>query len=408
MNPLSIKRNILWNSAGALTYSGCQWLITVLVVRLSSDYNAAGVLALAMAVSNVFAPIALYKIRAYQVSDVHEETSSGEYIGFRFVTIGLAFAIVVVYSCLTCSPSALLCIVLYLMFRAGDCFIDVLHGIDQQHFRMDYCGKSLATRGILFALAFSLTLAITDRLELAVLAMTVATYPVMIYDFKRAGSLSSVRPIFSINKSLYLIKKCLPAVLGVALCNYVVTFARQYLGTMQGEAALGIYASVCTPIVLIQACSSYVYAPLLGVFATHLDKKDYAGFISLLVRVLSLFAVIFLGGALVFYLIGEWFLEFVFGSDIATYSGLMYPAILSCAFTACIAFLGDLLISMRQMRWNLAGNALSCLISIPLTIFFVGLVGMNGVSFSIALSYCVGVLVMLSRVIEASKHILNK
>ena len=352
MGSLSIKKNILWNSAGALTYSGCQWLITVLVVRLSPDYNAAGVLALAMAVSNVFAPIALYKIRAYQVSDVHENTSSGEYVGFRFVTIGLAFAIVTIYSALTCAPNSLPCIVLYLLFRAGDNFIDVLHGIDQQHFRMDYCGKSLALRGILFVVAFSLVLALTGVLELAVLSMSLVTYPVMIYDVKCAGSLSSVRPVFSWEKSVYLLKRCLPAVLGMAICNYVVTFARQYLGTVQGDAALGVYASVCTPVVLIQACSNYVYAPLLGVFAERLDQNDYAGFRSLLARVLLAFAAIFLGGALAFVFVGEWFLGLVFGPDIVAHAYLMYAAILSCALAACIAFLGDLLIAMRQMNWR--------------------------------------------------------
>lgn len=403
MGSLSIKTNFLWNSAGALTYSGCQWLITVLVVRLSPDYNAAGVLALAMAVSNVFAPIALYKIRAYQVSDVHEKTSSGEYVGFRFVTIGLAFAVTLIYSVITCSPSSLPCVALYLLFRAGDCFIDVLHGIDQQHFRMDYCGQSLATRGILFVSSFSIILKLTGNLEAAVLGMSLATYPVILFDLSRANTLSSVRPIFSKNKSIQLLSRCFPAVLGMALCNYVVTFARQYLGALQGDAALGIYASVCTPVVLIQACSNYVYAPLLGVFAKYLDENDIPAFNSLLIRVLSIFALIFLGGALAFFLFGEWFLELVFGPDIASYSGLMYAAILSCAFTACVAFLGDLLISMREMSWNLIGNAVSCLASIPLTILLVNVAGMNGVSFSIASSYCVGVVIMLVRIIKMSK-----
>ena len=101
MEGLSIKQNMLWNSVGSLTYSGCQWLVTVLVVRLAPSLDAAGTLALAMAVSNIFSPIALYKVRAYQVSDVHERTSSGEYVGFRFVTIGLAFALVMLYATLT-------------------------------------------------------------------------------------------------------------------------------------------------------------------------------------------------------------------------------------------------------------------------------------------------------------------
>lgn len=400
MGGLSIKANMLWNSVGSLTYSGCQWLITVLVVRLSPSYDAAGVLALAMAVSNVFSPIALYKIRAYQVSDVHEETSSGEYVGFRFVTIGLAFAVTLVYAALTCVPSALPCVLLYLVFRAGESFIDVLHGIDQQHLRMDVCGRSLGARGILFVLAFSVVLATTHVLELAVLSMSLVTYPVIAYDLRSASRFSSVRPIFSAKRAAYLLRRCLPAVVGMAVCNLVVTFARQRLGLVQGEEALGIYASVCTPVVLIQACSNYVYSPLLGVFAGHLDRGETARFRVLLVRVMCALVAIFVVGAIAFALVGDWFLTVVFGAGVAEYGWLMYACILSCALTACIAFLSDLLVAMRQMRWNLIGNLVACVVSLPVTVLCVDAFGMNGVSFSIAISYALGVAIMAARVVS--------
>ena len=51
---LSIKANMLWNSIGSMTYLGCQWLVTIFVVRLSSGYDAAGLLSLAMAVVGIF------------------------------------------------------------------------------------------------------------------------------------------------------------------------------------------------------------------------------------------------------------------------------------------------------------------------------------------------------------------
>lgn len=400
MKRLSVRENMIWNSVGSLLYSGCQWLITVLVVRLSPDYDAAGVLALAMAISNVFAPIALYKIRAYQVSDVHEETSSGEYVGFRFVTIGIALVGVMAYAALTCASNALPCIFLYLVFRSIDSFIDVLHGIDQQHYRMDYCGWSMGVRGVLFVVSFSLVLALTGSLELAVLSMSIVTLPIVFYDLSRAARLSSVRPVFSREKIIQLLIRCLPAVVGMAVCNLVVTFARQYLGMSQGESALGIYASICTPIVLIQACSNYVYAPLLGVFAERLDRGDTASFRQLFARVILAFVVIFAGGAALFFFAGDWFLQTVFGEGIVPYGYLMYAGILSSAVTACIAFLSDLLVSMRQMRWNLIGNLVACVVSVPATILLVDGFGMNGTSLSISLSYAVGVAIMCWHVLR--------
>ena len=61
-----------------------------------------------MTISNLFVPIGLYKIRSFQVSDLSCEYSSGEYIGFRLITIALGFVFVVPYAFFTCQQSSLL------------------------------------------------------------------------------------------------------------------------------------------------------------------------------------------------------------------------------------------------------------------------------------------------------------
>ena len=58
--PLSMKRNMVWNTAGSMTSLVCQWLITVLVVRIAGGYEAAGVYSLAVSVFGIFAPVAQY------------------------------------------------------------------------------------------------------------------------------------------------------------------------------------------------------------------------------------------------------------------------------------------------------------------------------------------------------------
>lgn len=400
MAGLTLKSNIAWNSVGSLTYSMCQWLITVLVVRLASSMEAAGTLALAMAVSNVFQPIALYRMRSYQVSDIHENTSSGEYIGMRIVTIAIAFVISVTYGFATNDISALPCIILYIIFRAGDIFIDVLHGIDQKNMRMDYCGQSLALRGILMLIGFSAALKATGTLEPAVIAMILFTYPVIILDARRASQFASVRPVFAAKELAELLKTCFPSVLGMAACNLTVTYSRQYLSYAQGPEALGIYASICTPIVIIQACAGYVYSPLLGFFATLLDNHDAKGFRKLLFTVVLILFAIFGIGGLGFFLFGDLFIGIVFGEGLRPYTYLIYTGILSCACTACVAFLGDLLIAKRDMMGNCIGNLVSLMCALPLAPIFINTVGMNGASLAVTASYIMGIAVMLYRLLR--------
>lgn len=392
---LSVKKNMLWNSAGSLVYLVSQWVVTVLVARLSASYDAAGVLALAMAVSNIFAHIALYKIRAYQVSDVTREVSSREYIAFRLITIGVAFAVVGVYALLTCAQATYVPVFLYLAFRAGEVFIDVLHGVDQQNFRMDFCGKSLMARGILFLVAFAGVFSATGNLTWAVAAMIAVTYPVIIYDVRCAGKLDDLRPSITVSRALELARTCLPAVLGAVFYICVATVSRQFLGAWAGDAALGVYASVCTPAVAVQACASYLYDPLLGVFAQRFSEGDRRGFLALLGKVTAGIAALFVACFVLFWFAGEPLLVTVFGQSIAAHVYLLYPALVCVVLTAYVSFLSDLLIAVRDMRGNLVGNGVGFLVSLPCSAVLVRTFGGNGVSFAVSVAYAVASAVML-------------
>ena len=401
---LSIKRNMLWNSFGSLVYLGCQWLVTVLVARLSFGYDSAGVLAIAMAVSNVFAPMALYKIRAYQVSDVQGKMSSGEYIAFRFLTITGACVIIALYVALTCKPETFLPVALYLAFRGGDIFIDVLHGIDQQNYRMDYCGKSLGIRGILFLAAFTAVFGLTNNLSLALAAMICVTYPVIAYDIRQARRFEPLRPKISASSAKNLARECLPAVLGTVCFMAVTSIARQMLGSTHGEEALGIYASVCTPAVIIQAGADYIYIPLLRLFAERYHNKQAEEFRSLFLKVtfaiLALLVVCLIG----FFLFGRTLLTLAFGPSIVPYAYLLYPALVCVVLTAYVEFLGDLLIAVRMMRGNLIGNAIALVFSIPCSVICISIWDMNGVSFSISACYLLASAIMIFLLVKRTAN----
>ena len=81
----SVKKNMLFNTVGSLVYYVCQWLPTVLIVRLSG-YSDAGILSIAMSVTAAPAIIGLFNMRSYQVSDIQEVYNNDAYIKSRTVT----------------------------------------------------------------------------------------------------------------------------------------------------------------------------------------------------------------------------------------------------------------------------------------------------------------------------------
>ena len=386
--PLSMKRNMLWNSAGSFTNLLAQWLITVLVVRIASGYDAAGLYSLAVSVYGIFAPVAQYRMYTYQISDTHHENTVGEYFTLRVITNGIALVACFGYALLTCPLSAVPAIMLYGLFKSAALLIDVFHACDQWHYRMDYIGISLAMQGVsslaIFALAFSLT----QNLEITLALMSLALLVIgLVYDMPRSNGFEKLRLGITWRKTRYLLLKCLPIVIGALAMAAAVSAPRQYLFDAMGEATLGVYASVAAPVAIIQTGASYIYYPLIGYFADYYDRGEKRKLIGLLLRVTGGIALVGVACAVLLELFGAPILEMFFANNIGQYAYLLVPMIVSAMITAYVWFLNDLLIAVRDFRGNLIGSIVPLVVALACMVPFVQWWGMNGVSFTAIASY---------------------
>ena len=64
-----------WNTFGTFFYFLCQYLLTILVVRLGS-FNDAGIFSIVLSITNVFYCISIYGVRNYQVADIENRFSA--------------------------------------------------------------------------------------------------------------------------------------------------------------------------------------------------------------------------------------------------------------------------------------------------------------------------------------------
>lgn len=380
---LSLKSNMIWNSIGSLTYFGCQWLITILVVRMSDSFETAGTLSLAMSIANIFTPFALFRMRAYQVSDLSGEITTGEYMGFRLLTSFLALGVCTAYSALTCTPAAIPCIFIYLLFKTAEQVIDVLAGLEQQRSRLDLAGKSLMMRGALTLVAFSASLQITSSIELAVASMLCVSILVLMgYDIRKAMQFDSLLPRWNRKIFSRLFMQCLPVVIASIAAGAVMTFPKQQLEALYGTEALGIYSSIAAPVALVQLGASYIYSPLLGTFAISFNSGDMRSFFKTLgLTVIGIAAIGLLaeGAALIY---GADAISLLFGTDAASHAYLLAPMIVCSLLTGFYLFLSDLLLSIREFKGNCLSGLLALAAVLPLTYFFIKNYSMNGVSYT--------------------------
>lgn len=393
---LSLKTNMLWNSFGSLFNLGCQWLMTIFIVRLSNGFDAAGTLSLAMSVFNIFSPIALYRMYTYQVSDVRHENTVGEYFGFRMVTCTIALGMTLAYAVTTCPLDSTAAIFAFAVYKCTGLLIDVLHGLDQQHHRMDYIGKSLAAQGALSLALFCIVQTLTSNLVIAFLCMTVGTALIgLLYDLPRSTRFEQLKIGISRKKTAHLLKYCFPIVVAAIACSAAPSLPRQILASIDGASSLGIYASVAAPAVIIQMGASYIYNPLLGYFSEAYENKDMKQLAVLLLKASAAIAAIGLIAAIALLLIGEPFLVFLFGSQIAPHVYLMTPIIICTAITAYVWFLNDILVAIRHFKGSFIGNICAVILSVPTAFFLIPIYGMNGVSFATILAYGISAIVML-------------
>lgn len=211
MNQLSkIKNDIMYNTLGTLIYFFCQWLTTVLVVKISG-YDDAGVLSLVISMTNIFFCIAAYGIRNYQVSDIKYKYTDSDYFITRLLMILISFVLFIIsLYLLDYDDYVVLCSLVYIFFKFGEALTDVIFGSFQRYSNYKSIFISYTLKGTLTLILFILVLSISNSLFITLLSNVIIYYIIIIfYDFVILKK-SRFRISFASYNGISLLKICFP------------------------------------------------------------------------------------------------------------------------------------------------------------------------------------------------------
>lgn len=354
---MSIKSSILWNTWGSLFYLGCQWLLSVLVIRLSGFENS-GVLTLSMSITNMFYSIAVYGMRTFQVADMKNEYPQGTYVISRMITSLSAFALCVVFVVVNQYGAVQsISIILYMAFRLGEAIFDVYAGFYQKYWRMDCLGKSMVLRGGLMLLSYVIFLSIFDNLPITFLAMAVSAYAaIFFYDRKNVRKITPVKFDGDFRKVCKLLIACLPLV-GYLFVNAAISsIPRYYLERTAGAEKLGIYAAIAAPTLVVQMASTYIFNPFVTAFAERFNTGDKKGFWKLFWTCLLAVggvSAIAIAGTILF---GRFGLRILIGEKILPHAYLLLPLVICTILTAFSWLLCGVLTVVKDFRGLIISN----------------------------------------------------
>lgn len=274
------KRNMLWNMIGSFLYAFASMALTMAVVQIVGDEQG-GIFTFAFTTfGQQMFMVAYFGIRPYQITDVENRYTFGDYLRLRILTSTAALIIGAVFVLWNgYQPQKAWIIFLMVCYKVIDGFADVYEAEFQRCGRLYLTGKSNAFRTIFSVGCFIAALLITKNLVLASAAAVAAqVLGVLIFDVAVIGGLDNVNWSRGAEGCRGLWKSCLLLFLSVFLDFYIFSAAKYAIEGNMSDAAMAVYGAIFMPTSVINLVAGFVIRPFLTKLSYYWEIKEFRQF----------------------------------------------------------------------------------------------------------------------------------
>lgn len=352
-NTRNIERSsYIWNMAGSMILA-FQSVILLMVITRVLGLEAAGVYTIAYANANLFLTIGKYGMRYFQVSDIKEEYSFGEYLSSRWITtvamIGVSIIYVLILSGRDGYSSEKCYIIVWMcFFKAVDSLEDIYHGMYQQRKRLDVASKILTIRMVVTILFFCICLLITHNLYWSLIASTILTVVLFIMlTFITFDSFKSDYRKINKKNIVNLLIHCFPLFIGGFLSFYIGNAPKYAIDMYLSDEMQACYGFIAMPVFVIGLLNGFIFNPMLYKISLLWHKGKKNAFIKCIIRqcfvVVGITLICVIGG----YLIGIPVLSILYSTDLSAYKKELLILLLGGGFLALSGWLNTVITIMR-------------------------------------------------------------
>lgn len=394
--------NIMYSGIGSIVYTFCQWLLTIIIIRLCG-YTDSGYYALAITVTNTFYSISLWGIRSFQIADIDNKYDYSDYFYNRILTNIIAFICFIIFMLINnYSFEKSLIIILYMIYKVADSFFDFYDALCQKNMRMDIVSISMMMRSILSTIIFALLCFIFKSIFWAIISMIVISI-VFLYFYNYRFCKKNFEIHYHLNKDnvMKMLMICTPLMLSGFLLAFNLMIPKYIFEKMFDSKLLGIYTTITSLALIVQLAAQTILAPMLPTLAEYFDKKDYKNFKGIIIKFVLLCCFVLVMAFIGLKLIGPWVIGVIYGVELSKYTYLLYLAILSSFFTIILWIVSYLLILIKKTKVQLFTSAISALICLGVSYICIEIMSLNGISMAIIISQ-ISLLIMM--IIILKKH----
>lgn len=235
---------------------------------------------------------------------------------------------------------------------------------------------------------------------MTILLMILSTYFIIVYyDFRMCKKLICSNFSYTWDNIVSLVKIGIPLALYSLFLSLISTYPRMQLEAQYGKEVLGIFSSIATPTVLVTQLASFVFSPLMGVFAECRKENNKNRLYRLLFIVMGATLIIGFLSLTVSDILGEWALVLLFGESIRGYSRLLMPIVFTAILTAIIWFFCGILTVFKDYFILTAITFLSMIFCITVSPRLISERELVGAVLSLVISLVIELVLLLIRFI---------
>ncbi len=368
----SLRKDFLWMITGNVVFRGCQGGILVILAKFVG-VSEVGKFALGMAIIAPIVSFSQLHLRNVQSTDARNLYSFAEYFGLRLTTLTGVLVVSIAIAVSVYGPSYMaLVVIMVAFFKIVESVSDIIFGLFQQNMRMDKVGTSMILKGLLGLLFFVAVIWSSRNLALGLLVVSLSWFAILVgYDLPQARGFSAIKPKFHRENMRSLTKLALPLGIVMGINNLQACIPKYFIAKHFGEDHLGYYAAVS----YIMLASSLLILSVGQAAVPRLARLyiyDRKAFILLLAKMMLIVLTMGLGILGLGFLLGKWFLAFVYTPDYVQYFDVFMWLLLFALIFSVNAVLSYAMMAARIFKIQVLQNiivilttAASCAYLVP-------------------------------------------
>lgn len=380
------KKNFIWNTLGSLVNSFTSLFFMIIVTRINGT-DIAGIFTFAFSMACLFQVIANYAGRVYQVTEISDDIGDSDFLFHKIATCVIMVLFVLVFILFkNYSLEKNVVILLLVLFRLIESFVEVIYAIIQKNNELYKVGISLFLKGIIGTILFFIVDYFTKSIINSIIALIVVNLVVSIFfDFRW------VKPFYKKNsfnkdKVIKLFKGGFFVCCFTFLTQYILNAPKYAIDDLMSNDAQTVYGIISMVATILILCSQFIVQPLLVRIAEMIKDKKYSDLKHMTYKILIILVIIGCLGEIGCYLLGIPFLELVYGVPLMKYRLPLMLIVLGAMFFALSFIISTILTSLRSTFVQIVFYVITSVFIFFLSKYLVNLNGILGASISYAIS----------------------